>query len=85
VHQLYLGIKKAYDSVSREVLSNTVIEFVLPMKIKIETKEYPNKKESEVLLRKHLFVLKYFLLRMVYKKDILHPISFKFGINIRLN
>jgi hypothetical protein len=38
VHQLYLGFKKAYDSVRREVLYNTVTEFVKPMKIEIEAK-----------------------------------------------
>jgi len=38
VHKLFLGFKEAYDSVSRAVLYNTVIEFVVPIKLEIETK-----------------------------------------------
>jgi hypothetical protein len=32
VHQLFVDIKKAYDSVRREVLYNILIEFLVPMK-----------------------------------------------------
>jgi len=31
VHQLFIDFKKACDSVRREVLYNTLIEFVMPM------------------------------------------------------
>jgi len=31
VHHLFIDFKKAYDSVSREVLCNILIEFVIPM------------------------------------------------------
>jgi hypothetical protein len=31
-HQLFIDFKKAYDSVSREVLYNILIEFGVPMK-----------------------------------------------------
>jgi hypothetical protein len=33
VHQLFIGFKKAYDSVRREVLYNILIEFGIPMKL----------------------------------------------------
>ena len=51
------GFKKSYDSFSTVVLCNTVIEFVIPMKFEIETKEYRNETYSRDLLDKHLFVL----------------------------
>jgi hypothetical protein len=33
VHQLFIDFRKAYDSVRREVLYNTLIEFGIPMKL----------------------------------------------------
>jgi hypothetical protein len=33
VHQLFIDFKKAYDSVSREVLYNILIEFGIPRKL----------------------------------------------------
>jgi len=33
VHQLFIDLKKAYDSVRREVLYNILIEFGSPMKL----------------------------------------------------
>jgi hypothetical protein len=33
VHQLFIGFKKAYDSVRREVLYNILIEFGIPRKL----------------------------------------------------
>jgi hypothetical protein len=33
VHQLFIDLKKAYDSVRREVLYNIIIEFGVPMKL----------------------------------------------------
>jgi hypothetical protein len=33
VHQLFIGFKKAYDSVRREVLYNIFIQFCIPMKL----------------------------------------------------
>ena len=33
VHQLFIDLKKAYDSVRREVLNNILIEFGIPMKL----------------------------------------------------
>jgi len=33
VHQVFVHFKKAYDSVRREILYNTLIEFGIPMKL----------------------------------------------------
>ena len=33
MHQLFIGFKKAYDSVKREVLYNTLIDTGIPMKM----------------------------------------------------
>jgi len=33
VHQLFIDFKKAYDSVTREVLYSTLIEFGIPTKL----------------------------------------------------
>jgi hypothetical protein len=33
VHQLFIDFKKAYDSVRKEVLYNTLIEFGIPRKL----------------------------------------------------
>jgi hypothetical protein len=33
VHQLFIDFNKAYDSIRREVLYNTVIEFGIPRKL----------------------------------------------------
>ena len=33
MHQLFIDLKKAYDSVRREVLNNILIEFGIPMKL----------------------------------------------------
>jgi hypothetical protein len=33
VHQLFMNIKKTYDSVRRKVLYNILIEFGIPMKM----------------------------------------------------
>jgi hypothetical protein len=33
VHQLFIDVKKAYDSVRREVLFSILVEFGIPMKL----------------------------------------------------
>jgi hypothetical protein len=52
VHQLFIDIKKAYDSVRREVLYNILIEFGIPVKLVglIETRL--NKTNSKVCICK---------------------------------
>jgi hypothetical protein len=53
VHQLFIDFKKAYDSVRREVLYNILIEFWVPMKVKLN-KLCLNETYSKVCIGKHL-------------------------------
>ena len=53
MHQLFIDLKKAYDSVSREILCNIVIEFGIPMKLVRLTKMYVNETYSRVRVGKH--------------------------------
>jgi len=70
MHQLFLGFKKAYDSVSKDVLYNTVTEFVIPMEIEIEKKSIQMKPTAASCLASIPFSC--FLLRMVYKYEMLY-------------
>jgi hypothetical protein len=63
VHQLFIDLKKAYDSVRKEVLYNILIEFGLPMKLVRLIKMCSNKMYSRVHIGKHLSAI--FLSRMV--------------------
>jgi hypothetical protein len=54
VHQLFIDLKKAYDSVGREVLYNILIEFWVPMKLVRLTKMCLNETYSKVLIGKYL-------------------------------
>jgi hypothetical protein len=51
VHQLFIDFKKAYDTVRREVLYNTLIEFGVPMKL---IKMCLNETYSKVHICEHL-------------------------------
>jgi len=62
VHQLFIDLKKAYDSVSREFLCNILTEFGIPMKLVRLIKMCLNEACSRVRVDKHLIC---FLLRMV--------------------
>jgi len=53
VHQLVIDLKKAYDSVGREVLYN-LIEFGIPMKLVRLMKIYLNETISSVRVVKHV-------------------------------
>ena len=48
VHQLFIDLKKAYDSVRREVLYNMHYEFDIPMKLVRLIKMCPNETQSRV-------------------------------------
>jgi hypothetical protein len=48
VHELFIDLKKAYDSVTREVLYNILIEFGVPMKLDRLIKICFNETHSEV-------------------------------------
>jgi hypothetical protein len=54
VHQLFIDFKKAYDSVRREVLTNIIIEFGVPMKLARLIKMCLNETYSKVCIGKHL-------------------------------
>jgi hypothetical protein len=54
VHQLFIDFKKAYDSVSRQVLYNIVIEFGIAMKLVRLVKMCLNETYSRVRVGKHL-------------------------------
>ena len=62
VHQLFTDFKKAYDSVRRVVLHNTVIEFGIPMELLRLIKMCLNETYSRVQVGKNLTC---FLLWMV--------------------
>jgi hypothetical protein len=51
VHQLFVDLKRAYDSVRREVLYIILIEFAVPMKLVTLIKVYLNETCSEVTYR----------------------------------
>jgi hypothetical protein len=55
VHQLLVDFKKAYDSVRREVLYNTLIEFRVPMKLVGRIKMCLNK-TYKIRISKYLYV-----------------------------
>jgi hypothetical protein len=54
VHQLFIDLKKTYDSVRREVLYNILIEFRVPMKLVRLIKMCLNETYSKVRIGKHL-------------------------------
>jgi hypothetical protein len=54
VHQLFIDIKKAYDSVRREVVYNILIEFGIPMKLVSLIEMCLNETYIKVCLGKHL-------------------------------
>jgi hypothetical protein len=54
VHQLFIDIKKAYDSARREVLYNILLQFGVPMKLVRMIKMCSNETYIKVRLGKHL-------------------------------
>jgi len=54
VHQLFTGLKKASDSVRKEVLYNILLEFGIPMKLVRLLKMCLNKTYNTALVGKHL-------------------------------
>jgi hypothetical protein len=54
MHQLFIDIKKAYDSVRKEVVYNILIKFGVPTKLVRLIKLYLNETFREVRAGKHL-------------------------------
>jgi len=54
VHQLFIGCKKAYDSVRKEVVYNILIESGIPMKLVRLIKTCLNESYSRVRVGKNL-------------------------------
>jgi hypothetical protein len=54
VHQLFIDLKKAYDSVKKEVLYNILVEFGIPKKLVRLIKMCLNETYSEVHIGKRL-------------------------------
>jgi len=79
VHQLFIDIKKAYDSVRREVLYNILIEFGIPMKLVRFIKVYLTEKYSRVWVGHSLSNV--FPIRKRLKQgDALAPLLFNFAL-----
>jgi hypothetical protein len=79
VHQLFIDLKKAYDSVRREVLYNIIIEFGIPMKLVRLVKMCLNETHSRVRVGKHLsdtFPVK----NGLKEGDALSPLLFNFAL-----
>ena len=78
MHQLFIGFKKAYDSVRREVLYNILIEFDVPMKPVKLIKMYLTEMCSRVQVSKNLSDA--FPIRNGLKRDALSPLLFNFAL-----
>ena len=79
VHQLFIDLKKAYESVRREVLFNILIEFGIPMKLVRLIKMRLNETYSRVQVGKNLSDM--FSIRSDLKKgDALSPLLFNFAL-----
>jgi hypothetical protein len=68
VQQLFIDFKKAYDSVTREVLYDILIEFEVRMKLVRLNKMCLNETYSKVRIGKHLSDIRFeivFLSKMV--------------------
>jgi hypothetical protein len=78
VHQLFIGFKKAYDSVRREVLFSILIEFGIPRKLGGLIKMCLNETYSTVRIVK--FQSDMFPIQNVLKQeDALSPLLFSFA------
>jgi hypothetical protein len=54
VHQLFIDVKKAYDSVRREGLNNILIEHGIPVKLLTLIKMFLNETYNRVCVGKYL-------------------------------
>jgi hypothetical protein len=79
VRQLFIGVKKACDSVWREVLYNILVQFGIPMKLVSLVKVCMPETYSRVCVGKNLSVR--FPVRNGLKKvDAVSPLLYKFAL-----
>jgi hypothetical protein len=79
VYQLFVDLKKVYNSVRREVLYNILIEFGVPMKLVRLIKMCLNETYSKVHIGKYLSGM--FPIQNVLKQgDALSPLLFNFAV-----
>jgi hypothetical protein len=79
VHQLFMILKKAYDSVKREVLYNILLELGIPKKLVRLIKMCLNETYRKVRLGKHLSDI--FPIQNGLKQgDALSPLLFSFAL-----
>jgi hypothetical protein len=79
VHQLFIDLKKAYDSVKREVLYNIVLEFGIPKKLVSLIKMYLNETYSKVHVGKLLSV-EFRIQNGMKQGDVLSQLLFNFAL-----
>jgi hypothetical protein len=79
VHQLFIDIKKAYDSVKREVLYNILVEFGAPKKLVRLIKMCLNETYSKVRVGK-LLPDKFSIQNMLKQAYALSPLLFNFAL-----
>jgi hypothetical protein len=73
VHQLFVDIKKAYDSVRREVFYSILIKFGIPLKLVRPTKMFSKKPIVNLL---YIFLIQHGL----KQEDALSPLLFSFAL-----
>ena len=79
MHQLYIDVKKAYDSITRDVLYNNLIEFGVQMNLVRLIKMCLNENYSRFRVDKNLsdmFPIK----NDVKERDALSPLIFNFAV-----
>jgi hypothetical protein len=79
VHQLFIDLKKAYDSVKREVLYNILLEFGIPKKLVRVIKMYLNEAYTKVRIGK-LLSDKFPIHNGLKQGDALSPLLFNFAL-----
>jgi hypothetical protein len=79
VHQLFVGFKKTYDSVRREVLYSILIEFRVPMKLVRLIRMCLNETYDKVYIGKHLSD-SFPIQNGLKQGDALSPLLFNFAL-----